>query len=145
MSGDELTLSPVTKLTIVSSTEEALEVEALYAPGGSAPPNHLHPSQDEHFEILEGALQVRLDEKPSELSQGGELDVSRGTPHTMWNEGDVPARTRWITSPALRTEEWFRTLDSLHRRGQEGEVEPEEYIRLLEEYKDVFRLVLPEG
>jgi len=145
MTGDVLTLSPVTQLTIVSSTDEALEVEALYAAGGSAPPNHLHPSQEEHFEILEGAIQVRLDEEPSELSQGDELDVPRGTPHTMWNAGDSPTRTRWITSPALRTEEWFRMLDSLHRRSAEGGVEPEEYVKLLEEYRDVFRLVLPES
>ncbi len=59
--------------------------------------------------------------------------------------GDSPARTRWITRPAVRTEEWFRTLDSLHRRSAEGGVEPEEYVKLLEEYQDVFRLVLPES
>jgi len=143
MASDKLTLSPVTQLTIVSSTDEALEVEAVYAPGGSAPPNHLHPSQDEHFEILEGAMQVRLGEEPSELSQGDQLDVPRGTPHTMWNAGDGPARTRWITRPALRTEVWFRTLDSIQRRSAEGDVEPEEYVKLLDEYRDVFRLVLP--
>ena len=61
----------------------------------------------------------------------------------MWNAAEVPARTRWITRPAGRTEEWFRTLDSFQRRAEAGEtVEPEEYTRALSEYEDVFQLVL---
>ena len=48
---------------------------------------------------------------------------------------------RWVTTPALRTEEWFRTLDSLFAEdgaiARGGEVD---FGALLEEYADVFRL-----
>ena len=141
---DELKLGPTAQLRVVRSDLNELEVEATYAPGSQAPPNHLHPGQDEHFEILEGAMQVQIDGGPERtLSAGETLDVPRGTPHVMWNGADVPARTRWITRPAGRTEGWFRTLDSFQRRIEAGEtVAGEEYGRALAEYDDVFRLVL---
>jgi mannose-6-phosphate isomerase-like protein (cupin superfamily) len=140
---DELKLGPTALLRVVRSDAEELEAEATYAPGSQAPPNHLHPDQDEHFEILEGAMQVKIDGGPEQTVGAGEtLDVPRNTPHVMWNGADEPARTRWITRPAGRTEEWFRTLDSFQRRTEAGEtVEGDEYIRALEEYSDVFRLV----
>jgi uncharacterized cupin superfamily protein len=138
----ELRLGPTARLRIVRSDDEELEVEATYAPGSAAPPNHFHPAQDEAFEILEGSMQVRIDGGPeTTLGAGETLDVPRGTPHTMWNGADVPARTRWITRPAGRTEGWFRTLDSFQRRTEAGEtVEPQEYARALEDFEDVFQL-----
>ena len=141
----ELRLGPTARLRIVRSDDEELEVEAIYSPGSAAPPNHFHPAQDEAFEILEGSMQVRIDGGPeTTLSAGETLDVPRGTPHTMWNGADVPARTRWITRPAGRTEGWFRTLDSFQRRTEAGEtVEPQEYVRALEDFEDVFRLAPP--
>ena len=139
----ELKLSPTARLRVVRSDAEELEVEATYAPGSQAPPNHLHPDQDEHFEILEGAMQVVIAGEPERtVGKGEKLDVPRGTPHVMWNGADEPATTRWVTRPAGRTEEWFRTLDSFQRRIDAGEtVEGDEYARALDEYADVFRLV----
>ena len=142
---DELKLGPTALVRVVRSDPEELEVEATYAPGGQAPPNHLHPDQDEHFEILEGAMQVVIGDGPEQTAGEGEtLDVARGTPHVMWNAADAPTRTRWITRPAGRTEEWFRALDSFQRRIEAGEtVAGDEYVRALEEYADVFRIVPP--
>ena len=143
--GSELKLGPTAHVRIVRSDAEQLEVEASYAPGSAAPPNHFHPAQDEVFEILEGSMQVQVGGGPERtLSTGETLDVPRGTPHTMWNGADLPARTKWITCPAGRTEDWFRTLDSFQRRAEAGEtVEPEEFMRALEEFEDVFRMVPP--
>ena len=138
----ELKLGPTARLRIVRSDAEALEVEATYAAGSAAPPNHFHPAQDEEFEILEGSMQVRIDGGPERtLREGETLDVPRGTPHTMWNGGDVPARTRWITRPAGRTEGWFRTLDSFQRRAERRRGRRAGGVhRAFEEYQDVFRL-----
>jgi uncharacterized cupin superfamily protein len=142
--GAELKLGPTAVVRVIRSDAELLEVEATYASGSAAPPNHLHPGQDEAFEILEGSMQVRLDGGPERTLQAGErLDVPRGTPHTMWNSADVPARTRWITRPAGRTEAWFRTLDSFQRRTEAGEiVAPEEFGNALAEFEDVFRVAV---
>ena len=59
----------------------------------------------------------------------------------MWNPGSEPARVRWVTTPAGRTEEWFRTLDGLFREGGDIAAGREvDFGALLEEYSDVFRL-----
>jgi mannose-6-phosphate isomerase-like protein (cupin superfamily) len=141
----ELKLGPTARIRIVRCDAEMLEVEATYSAGSAPPPNHLHPAQDEEFEILEGSMQVRIDDGPERtLGAGEKLEVPRGTPHTMWNGADVPARTSWITRPAGRTEGWFRTLDSFQRRAEaDVSIEPAEYTTAFEEYQDVFRLAPP--
>jgi mannose-6-phosphate isomerase-like protein (cupin superfamily) len=140
---EKLSLGPHDFLEIRSSTPEALEVEASYRPGGSPPPAHFHPAQDERFEILEGEMRVRVDGEERELEAGAEVEIGRGQVHQMWNPGSAPARVRWVTTPAGRTEEWFRTLDGLF--GEDGDIaagREVDFAALLEEYDDVFRLEL---
>jgi quercetin dioxygenase-like cupin family protein len=138
-----LKITPTESLTIRESTPELLEVEATYGPGGEPPPKHFHPSQDEHFEVLAGAMRARVSEEERSLSAGDTLDIPRRTPHQMWNPRDEPARVLWQTSPAGRTEEWFRSIDALHREGRvqsNGIPGPLAFGVLLTEYRDVFRL-----
>jgi quercetin dioxygenase-like cupin family protein len=140
---DELKLTPSEWVTIKGSSPDMLEVEGRYGPGGKPPPAHFHPSQDEHFEVLEGALKVRVDGEERDLRQGETIDIPRGTKHQMWNPNDDPARVLWQTSPAGRTEQWFRSIDRLHREGRVGKNAmpgPLAFGALLSEFGDVFRL-----
>src|SRR6476469_9125903 len=105
--GDVLRLGPHDSLEIRSSTPEELEVLASYRPLGSPPPAHLHPSQDESFEVLDGEMRALVDGEELRLAAGAEIYIRRGQGHQMWNPGEVEARVRWKTRPALRTEEWF--------------------------------------
>ena len=138
---EKLSLGPHDSLEIRSSTPEALEVEASYRPGGSPPPAHFHPAQDEHFEVLEGTMRVRVGSEERELGAGAEIEIGRGQVHQMWNPGSEPARVRWVTTPAGRTEQWFRTLDRIFRKGGDVDAGREvDFGAMLEEYSDVFRL-----
>jgi quercetin dioxygenase-like cupin family protein len=141
--GDVLRLGPHDSLEIRSSTPEQLEVLASYRPQGTPPPAHLHPSQDERFEVLEGEMRARVDGEELRMPAGTEIEILRGQAHQMWNPGDVEARVRWRTTPALRTEEWFRVLDSLFApEGAIARGEEVDFPSLLDDYADVFRLVL---
>lgn len=80
-----------------------LVVEARYAGAGAAPPAHLHPDQDERFEVHAGAMRTRIAGQEVEHGAGEAFDVRRGTAHQMWNSGAEEARMRWTTSPAGRT------------------------------------------
>jgi mannose-6-phosphate isomerase-like protein (cupin superfamily) len=138
---EKLSLGPDNQIEIRSSTPEALEVEAAYRPGGSPPPAHFHPAQDEHFEVLEGTMRVKVDGEERELATGAEIEIGRGEVHQMWNSGSEPARLRWVTTPAGRTERWFRTLDGLFGEGGAiAEGREIDFAALLDEYSDVFRL-----
>ena len=98
------------RITIVSETPELLELEAEYDPGGSPPPSHYHPSQDEHFEVLAGTVRCRVFEGERDLGAGEGIDVPRGVAHQFWNPGSEPARVRWEVRPALGTATFFERI-----------------------------------
>jgi len=135
-----LKLTPHEHVDIVDETPEVLVVEVTYAEPGSPPPRHLHPAQDEHFEVLSGRLTAKIAGKERMLEPGETLDVPRGTVHQMWNAGPGPVRARWETRPAGRTAEWFRAIDGLLRSGRVGRngMPPLTVMAaLLREYDDV--------
>jgi quercetin dioxygenase-like cupin family protein len=144
---DVYELTPSESVRIRSHTPEALAVEGTWGPGGSAPPKHFHPDQDERFEVLEGTLTARVDGEQRELHAGDVLDIPRGAVHQMWNAGDVPARASWRTAPAGRTGEWFAAIDGLRRSGRvgrDGMPGPLAFGAYLTEFSDVFRLAGPQ-
>jgi quercetin dioxygenase-like cupin family protein len=138
-----LTLTPKESVTIRTSTPELIEVEVTYGPGGERPPAHLHPEQDESFEVLSGTIGVRIDGEERSYGPGDAFEVPRGAVHQMWNPGKEPARAIWQTRPAGRTEEWFTALDALQRSGRvdaKGMPGPLAMGVLLTHYRDAFRL-----
>lgn len=142
MSADLLQLTEKESIRVVSSSAEALLVEAEYGPDGSPPPKHFHPVQDEHFEVLAGTLRARVDDVEHTLRTGEEIEIPRGAVHQMWNPGGEPARVAWKTSPGGRTEEWFRAVDRVNREAGDGPPGPLAFGVLMREYGDTFRLAL---
>jgi mannose-6-phosphate isomerase-like protein (cupin superfamily) len=132
---EELAISPGASLRVLSRTDQELVLEARYAAGGSPPPAHFHPAQDERFEVLAGAMRARIDGRESELDAGDVIEVPRGTAHQFWNPGEEEAAVRWITLPAGRTLEFFRELAGAGSGSGEGDP-----ATLLERYADTFRL-----
>jgi quercetin dioxygenase-like cupin family protein len=139
---DTLKLTPHETLTIRRSTVEVLEVEASYGPGGKPPPPHLHPAQDEHFEVLAGTLNARVGGEDRVLVAGEVLDIPAGTPHQMWNGSNEGARVRWETRPGGRTEAWFRAVDAAIRDAGGRMPGPLAFAPLIDEFRDTFRLAV---
>ena len=106
---------------------ELLEMEASYGGGGNMPPEHLHPSQAEWFEVLDGAVRTIVGGVERRYEKGETFEVPAGTPHQM--AGDGPARVSWQVRPALRTAEFFERLFSGSAGGE-----------LFEEFRDEIRL-----
>jgi quercetin dioxygenase-like cupin family protein len=67
---------------------------------GEEPPDHTHPTEDEIFYVLQGALTFRCGEDTFELDTGGFVFLPRGIQHgyTIRSEGDV--RLLVVTAPA---------------------------------------------
>jgi quercetin dioxygenase-like cupin family protein len=103
--GQELVGHNGFRLKLVRITEELLEMEGSYSGEGGLPPEHYHPHQDEHFEVLEGAVRAVVDGEERRYVAGDAFDVAACTPHQM--AGDGPARVHWEVRPALRTAEFF--------------------------------------
>lgn len=139
----ELALGPSERIKILSRAPEALIAEVTYGPGGSPPPGHFHPAQDERFEVLEGELTVKIGGETRVLKTGDSIDIPRGESHQFWNAGSVQARATWETRPALRTEEWWTAVDATG--AAEGRPSLLTMAPLVHEYRDVFRLGGPQA
>ena len=144
-----LTLRDGEQLTIRSSTPELLDMEAEWQPANHdhKPPYHFHPLQDEHFEVHEGQLTVKLAGENIVLRSGDSLDVSRGTPHTMWNSGGSVARATWQVRPAIRTEQFFTAMHKMRAAGAVGKggmITAPAAAMIVKAFPDEFRLVMPE-
>lgn len=139
---DTLKLTASETVIIRRSEPSLLEVEGVYGPGGSLPPKHFHPEQDEHFRVISGELTARVDGDEHELKQGDVLEIPRGAVHQMWNPHEAEARVAWQTRPAGRTEQWFRAVDAVVREAVEEGKSPSTlaFGVLLRRFPDTFRL-----
>ena len=97
-------------LRLVSIEPDLLEMEAAYGGTGQFPPRHYHPSQDEHFEVLEGTVRTIVDGVERSHDAGETFDIPAGAVHQL--AADPPARLKWEVRPALRTAEFFETVYS---------------------------------
>jgi len=121
------------RLRFVTVEPEELVMEATYSGEAGMPPAHLHPKQDERFEVLEGTMRAVVDGEERVYGAGEAFEVPAGTSHQMAAEG--PTRTRWEVRPALRTAEFFERLygdgpDSAREMGEGFVTEFEPEFRL---------------
>ena len=83
---------------------------------------HVHPLQEEHFEVLSGTFGVQIGDEQRSLREGEEATVPPGTPHRWFNEDEQEeARILLELRPALNTETFFETLYGLTRDGRTDE------------------------
>jgi mannose-6-phosphate isomerase-like protein (cupin superfamily) len=86
-SGD-LLRNPVTghEYLILQAASETggalLDMEATSPSGAAAPPLHLHPRQEERFEVLSGVLEVQLGAERRRLSTGECLGIPPTAPRS---------------------------------------------------------------
>jgi hypothetical protein len=85
-------------------------MEGVYSGDAGLPPEHYHPRQAEHFEVLEGAVRAIIDGEERRYVAGDVFDVPACSPHQM--AGDGAARVHWEVRPALRTAEFFERMHS---------------------------------
>ena len=88
---------------------ELVETEFVLPSGCVAPPPHVHRSQVETYEVLEGRLDVVIDGTWRTLGPGDTASVPVGALHTFRNRHGATARVRNWHRPALRFEDFIET------------------------------------
>ena len=95
------------------SRGDLLRFDIFFAPGGSARRAHVHPNQEERFEILTGTMGVQVG-RASRLASAGEvIVVPPGTPHLPRNVGGSEAHCIAEFRPALNIETFFENAFAL--------------------------------
>jgi quercetin dioxygenase-like cupin family protein len=83
-------------------------------PGGL----HIHPLQEERFEVVKGTMRFRLRRARNIAPPGTVVVVPPGIPHDFANIGDEDALVRVEIRPALKMEQLFETAVALAEEGR---------------------------
>jgi quercetin dioxygenase-like cupin family protein len=116
--------NPVTGETLVfrrtsrDTKGEAVVVETYVKPNGAVAAAHVHPEQEERFEILAGELEFRLGKKTLVAGPGDRVHVPAGTPHRFRNVGAETAHFVCEVRPALGFEQLIETMFALAGDGK---------------------------
>ena len=97
---------------------EAVVIEAYVRPSGFVAATHVHPHQEERFQVLRGNVGFRVGKTKSVAGPGERLTVPAGTPHAFWNAGDDEAHFVCEVRPALQFEALLETMFALANDGK---------------------------
>jgi quercetin dioxygenase-like cupin family protein len=103
--------------TAADTGGELLELELELAADGGVAGAHVHPEQEERFDVLEGTMRFRLGTRTIVATPGATVVVPAGRVHRFSNAGGGPARVRVEVAPALDMEELLCTTVALAREG----------------------------
>jgi mannose-6-phosphate isomerase-like protein (cupin superfamily) len=102
--GEEEAIWFLSSLLIVKATGETTggaydAVEEVIPPGFSPPP-HVHHREEESFYVISGRIVFTRGEETIQAGPGDLVVLPRNVPHAFRVEGDEPARTLMINTPA---------------------------------------------
>jgi quercetin dioxygenase-like cupin family protein len=119
-----------------------LRGDGFLAPGVGVRGRHIHPNQEERFEVLEGVVRFRVGREKRIARAGEVIVVPAGTAHTLGNVGESDVRFLFEFRPALNTETFFENAFALLSTRGPGTSLPMilEFSELLTHYSREFRL-----
>jgi quercetin dioxygenase-like cupin family protein len=136
----------VFRKTAADTGGELLEFDLELAPDGQVPGRHVHPKQEERFEVTGGTMKFKMGRKTVIAKAGEVVTVPPGTSHKFENGGDGTARMRVQVRPALEMERLFETAVALAREGRttgRGMPKPLDLALFVSEFRDEVQGAFP--
>ena len=96
---------------------DVLRVDIWIDPGGEVP-EHLHPAQEERFEVRSGHVRFTVNGVRQDAGPGERLAAPPGTKHRFENLGADEARLRVEVEPALDIRDFLEDAAKLAREGK---------------------------
>jgi len=142
-SGERITF----RATAAETGGELVAIDLELPPGRRVPGGlHIHPSQEERFEIARGTMRFRLGRRRVTAVPGDVVVVRPGVPHDFANAGDTDALVRVEVRPALRMERLFETAVRLAEEGRTmrgGIPRPLDLALFLREFESEVQAAVP--
>jgi mannose-6-phosphate isomerase-like protein (cupin superfamily) len=114
VSGERITF----RKTAADTAGELLSFDLELSPDGHVPGKHVHPEQEERFEVVSGTMRFKLGRKTVVAEAGDVVTVPAGVAHKFANGGDETAIVRVEVRPALRMENLLETAVALAEEGR---------------------------
>jgi mannose-6-phosphate isomerase-like protein (cupin superfamily) len=125
---------------------EAVVIETFVQPGGFVAAAHVHPDQEERFQVLRGSVGFRIGGKKVVAGPGTRLTVPAATPHKFWNAGEETAHFVCEIRPALQFESLIETMYGLAadvKTNKKGMPNPLRLAVIAQAHFDTVRLPFP--
>lgn len=126
---------------------DVLRFEFWARPNIVGPAAHIHPKQEEYFEVRSGTLNARVGKEDRTLETGESMTVPPGTAHTWWNGSDEELHGYVELRPSMNMRDEFEALFALGRAGKTDEYGVPGLLQiavLLDTYPDtIYRAGLP--
>jgi quercetin dioxygenase-like cupin family protein len=135
ISGERITF----RKTAADTDGEVLAFDLALSPDGNVPGMHVHPIQEERFEVVEGKMRFRSRGRKVTAKRGDIVVVPPGERHKFQNGGDEDAHVRVEVRPALRMEQLLETSVDLAEEGRtnsKGLPKPLDLALFMHEFKD---------
>jgi quercetin dioxygenase-like cupin family protein len=132
--------------TAADTGGEYLEFDLELQPDGKVPGKHVHPKQEERFEVLDGTMKFKLGRKTIIAKAGETVTVPAGKAHKFQNGGVTTAQVRVTVTPALKMEELFETVCELAADGRtlsNGMPKPLDLALFVSQYRDEVQAPFP--
>jgi quercetin dioxygenase-like cupin family protein len=119
--------NPVTgeRITFVRTSEQTggaiAEMDLELSPTAFLAAEHIHRSQEEMFQVLEGHILLRCRGDESISGPGETVAVPAGAPHAWAPHGGAGARVRLTFTPGAGIEQFFDEFFRLAREGRVNE------------------------
>jgi quercetin dioxygenase-like cupin family protein len=142
ISGEKITFIQ----TSADTDGELLEIELELSADGAVPGAHIHPEQEERFEVIEGTMAFRMGLKKFVAGPGEVVTVPAGKVHAFKNAGDDTAKVRVQVRPALQMEQLFETTVALAEDGRttgKGMPKPLDLALFVREYRREVKAPFP--
>ena len=125
-----------------------LAFDLVVDPNGQVPGGHVHPVQQESFQVLRGTMKFRKGLRTVIAEPGDTVVVPPGAFHQFANAGDEPAVVRVRVEPALRMEQLYETVAALASEGRtlrSGMPKPLDLAIFMREFEQEVRAPIAPG
>lgn len=107
--------------TSAETNGELLQIKCVSPPSTAREPEHIHPFQENRFEIVSGSCHFSIDGRVHVAKAGDKVSVPPRTRHFFWNEGPEDAHYIQEFQPAGTIADFFDTFFALSRDGKLNE------------------------
>jgi quercetin dioxygenase-like cupin family protein len=136
----------VFRQTSADTGGELVAIDLALPVGGHVPGVHIHPLQEERFEVTSGRMKFRYGLRTIVAEAGETVVVPAGKIHNFAQYGDEPSQCRVEIRPALKMEQLFETTVRLAQEGRtngKGMPKPLDLALFVEEFKDEVKAPFP--
>ena len=142
VSGERITFTQ----TAADTGGELLAFDMTLSVDGHVPGAHVHPAQEERFEIVSGTMKFRMNGKKIVAGPGDASWCPPARVHKFANGGDEPVQVRVEVLPALKMEDLLDNTVALATEGKtnrKGMPKPLHLALFVREYEREVRAPFP--